>query len=75
MTRAHEDTDGDGRVDRWETYRDGRLEAVALDTAGQGRANRRMIYGADGSVDRVEVDLEGHGVFTAAQGPPGGRKP
>lgn len=75
IARAEEDTDGDGRVDRWETYRDGRVASVALDTAGHGRPDRRMIYGADGAVERVEVDPEGRGVFAAAPEPPAGRKP
>ncbi len=77
LARAEEDTDGDGRVDRWETYRGDALAALALDTTGQrGRPDRRWIYGGTGELERVEVDPDGDGVFTAApadSGPAGFR--
>jgi len=48
--RAEEDGDGDGRVDKWETYRDAALESVALDTARRGTPDRRLLYAPDGTV-------------------------
>ena len=32
LVRAEEDTNRDGRVDKWETYADGALKSVAFDT-------------------------------------------
>ena len=58
LVRAEEDTDGDGRFDKWETYDGTRLTSVAFDTTHRGTPDRRLIYHADGSV-RIEVDPEG----------------
>jgi len=68
LVRAEEDGDGDGRFDKWETYEGERLASVAFDTAHRGTADRRLIYGADGSA-RVEIDPQGSGVFIAATPP------
>jgi antitoxin component YwqK of YwqJK toxin-antitoxin module len=64
LVRAEEDTDEDGRPDKWETYDDGRLTSVGFDTLHRGTADRRLIYGADGSA-RLEVDAKGDGHFVA----------
>lgn len=53
LVRAEEDGDGDGKIDKWETYEDTRLASVAFDTTHTGAPNRRLIYAADGTV-RVE---------------------
>lgn len=67
ITAAREDADGDGRVDRWETYRDGALVMLALDgTRTRGRPDRRLVYAADGSLERLEEDPDGDGVFAQA---------
>jgi len=58
--RAEEDTDGDGVLDKWETFDSGRLTSVAFDTTHRGSPDRRLIYAADGTV-RVEVDPRGDG--------------
>ena len=55
LVRAEEDSDGDGRFDKWETYEGERLASVAFDTARRGTPDRRLIYGADGSA-RIEID-------------------
>ncbi len=62
LVRAEEDTDGDGVVDKWETYDGDRLAVVAFDEAHRGRPSRRMVYAADGSV-RIELDPDGSGHF------------
>ena len=62
VVRAEEDSDGDGAVDKWETYEGDRLAAVAFDTGHRGRLDRRFIYGPDGSV-RFEIDPDGDGAF------------
>lgn len=69
MVRVEEDTTGDGRVDKWETYRDGALTVLALDTTGRGKPDRRLLYGADGTLDRIEVDAAGTGTFQAEPRP------
>jgi hypothetical protein len=65
LVAAEEDGDNDGRMDKWETYDGNRLASVAFDTQHRGTPDRRLIYGADGSV-RVEVDENGGGHFVAA---------
>lgn len=61
VVRVEEDIDDDGRIDKWEHYTNGQLVRVELDLKGAGFPDRRMTYRRDGSVDRVEVDLEGRG--------------
>ena len=63
--RAEEDTDGDGRMDKWETYDAGRLSSVAFDTSHRGAPDRRILYGADGTV-QVQADPGGNGKWMAA---------
>jgi len=66
LVRAEEDSDGDGRFDKWETYDSARLMSVAFDTLHRGTPDRRLIYGADGSA-RMEIDPQGTGTFVAAR--------
>ncbi len=55
LVRAEEDTNGDGLPDKWETYDHGRLADLALDTTlAAGRPDRRLVYGGDGALLRVE---------------------
>jgi hypothetical protein len=63
MTRVEEDTDGNGVVDKWESYRDGALSTLSLDENGDGKADRRLVYRPDGSLDHIEVDADGSGQF------------
>lgn len=63
MVRVEEDTDANGATDKWETYKDGALMLLALDTTGRGRADRRLLYGRDGSLDYIEADPTGAGNF------------
>ena len=55
LVRGQEDTDGDGVVDKWETFAEGALTSVAFDTDGAGRPTRRLVYGRDGSLLRIET--------------------
>jgi hypothetical protein len=68
LVSAEEDSDGDGHIDRWETYDGPRLASVAFDTHHRGTPDRRLIYSVDGTV-RVEVDAKGDGRFSAASAP------
>ena len=63
IARTEEDTDLDGRFDKWEQYEAGQLMRVDLDLKGQGFASRRLLYRADGQFDRVEDDADGDGKF------------
>jgi hypothetical protein len=69
IARVEEDTDFDGRVDKWETYDHGVLTRMDLDISGRGRPDRRLVYRPDGSFDHVEVDVKGDGHFVPV--PPG----
>jgi hypothetical protein len=51
-------------VDKWETWSNGALVSLALDTRGTGRPDRRILYSTDGSNPRMEVDTKGDGTFT-----------
>lgn len=52
LARAEEDTDTDGRIDKWETYDEQqRLLSVAFDATHRGTPDRRLLYAPDGSVD------------------------
>ena len=63
MARVEEDTDGNGKIDKWETYTNGALAVLALDTNGSGKPDRRLVYAADGSLERIEADRTGSGRF------------
>jgi hypothetical protein len=75
LVSAEEDVDGDGRMDKWETYTDGRLASVAFDTAHRGTPDRRLTYGLDGTA-RLEVDRRGEFIAVNDVRPPhvGNRK-
>jgi len=64
LVSAEEDTDGDGQMDKWETYDGQRLASVAFDTLHRGSPDRRLLYHADGTV-AFEVDRNGDGHFVA----------
>jgi hypothetical protein len=63
MARVEEDTDGNGTIDKWETYSGGALVVLALDTQGHGRPDRRLVYNAEGGLEKVESDPSGSGHF------------
>jgi hypothetical protein len=73
LTRVEEDTNGDRRVDKWETYGVTPISAAgqfppiataAFDDCFRGTPTRRLVYRSDGTgVLRVEVDPDGDGVF------------
>lgn len=50
LIRAQEDTTGDGRPDKWETYELGAIRTAAFDENGDGRPDRRLTYTGSGSV-------------------------
>jgi hypothetical protein len=64
LQSVEEDIDLDGRMDKWEHYENGVLRRIDLDLIGRGAPDRRLHYGANGDVSRIEVDPEGDGAFT-----------
>jgi hypothetical protein len=70
LVSAEEDSDGDGKADKWEVYDAGRLTSVAFDTLHRGTPDRRLMYAADGS-SRFEIDAAGDGHFLAVKDPVG----
>lgn len=62
LVRAEEDTNGDGRPDKWETYEQGVMKTVAFDENGNGRPDRRLNYTRTGLVV-VESDPDASGRF------------
>jgi hypothetical protein len=67
IVAAEEDSDGDGKIDKWETYDGERLASVAFDTRHRGTPDRRLVYGKTGTA-RLEVDANGTGQFVIADG-------
>ena len=63
LARIEEDTNGDGAIDKWETYAGGVLSVLALDLQHRGKPDRKLIYRPDGTLDRIEVDPDGTGRF------------
>jgi hypothetical protein len=62
LVRAEEDTNHDGRPDKWETYEQGIIKTVAFDETGNGRPDRRLIYLNSGRV-AIESDPDASGRF------------
>jgi hypothetical protein len=69
LVRVEEDTDGDQRVDRWETYVDGALATASYDTAHRGAPDHRLVYRPDGTLDRIETDPDATGTFRRIKAP------
>ena len=71
LIRSQDDTNGDGRPDKWDEYvpypghQVGepayRITSTSFDDTGSGRADRRFIWAPDGTVARVESDPGGTG--------------
>lgn len=68
LVRAEEDTNGDGRIDKWERYEGGSLREASFDTSFmKGRPDRRVVYDAKGS-SVVEADPDDDGTFVRVPG-------
>jgi hypothetical protein len=61
LLRVEEDTNHDGRRDKWEHYADGVVRTAEFDENGDGRPDRRLTYDAAALV-RIETtpDAAGH---------------
>ena len=76
LVRMEDDTNRDGRIDKWERYEGAVLREAAFDTTfTRGRADRRVQYDERGRFVLVEEDADGDGTFVrvadAAAKPPG----
>ena len=60
IVRQEEDTNGDGRVDTWSTFHDGKLVRREVDTEGRG-APDTVYYYEDDQIAREERDETGGG--------------
>lgn len=63
ISRVVDDTNLDGRPDKWERYDHGVLAQVDLDLVGKGYPSQRLRYDTTGTVVAVETDPDGTGVF------------
>jgi hypothetical protein len=69
LLRAEEDTNADGRTDRWDRYDASVLREVGFDILkSQGRATRRVLYDEKGRFVAVEDDPEADGTFVRLTG-------
>jgi hypothetical protein len=69
LVRTEDDTNGDGRVDKWERYEGGVLREASFDMSFQrGRADRRVRYDEKGRFASVEEDADGDGRFIRVEG-------
>jgi len=70
LTRTAEDTDGDGRADKWDEYGpsasgpENIVVSTSFDDSKRGKAERRFVYGQNGAIARIEWDRDGDGAFT-----------
>ena len=68
LARAEEDTNADGRIDKWERYDGVSLREAAFDTSfANGRPDRRVVYDPNG-LSFVEADPDGDGTFVRVPG-------
>lgn len=63
IVRQEESTKGDGRVDTWSYFRDGKLQRREIDARGQGQATTVYYYNDD-KLAREERDESGQGRMT-----------
>ena len=54
LVRVEIDSDRDGRIDRWQNWDRGRLVSEEIDTNGDGVPDRRLVFGPQGRLLRVE---------------------
>ena len=54
VARVESDSNRDGAIDRWQYWASGRLATEELDTDGDGVPDRRLVFGPDARLLRVE---------------------
>ena len=69
LLRTEDDSNSDGRIDKWQRYEGPVLREAAFDTSFQrGRADRRVQYDEKGRFAFVEEDADGDGKFVRVEG-------
>ena len=68
LLRVEEDTKGDGKPHKWETYQNGALETVSFDEDGNGTPDRRFTY-RNAALALIESKPAPDGRFTVAVKP------
>jgi len=63
LLAADEDTNHDGKRDKWETYEGGALKTAAFDENHDGRPDRRLTYAA-GTLTLIESAPDASGSYT-----------
>jgi len=63
LLSVEQDSDGDGKVDRWETYEAGEIKTLELDENHDGIRDRRLTY-KNSTVVLVESGPDGAGQYT-----------
>jgi hypothetical protein len=63
LDAVEEDTNGDGKPDKWEQYAGGQLHTAAFDENADGRPDRRLTYQA-GALAVIESEPDSTGRFT-----------
>ena len=54
LARIESDSNRDGAIDRWQYWAAGRLASEELDTDGDGTPDRRLVFGPDARLMKVE---------------------
>ena len=62
LLAADEDTNGDGKPDKWETYDGGALKTAAFDEDHDGKPDRRLTY-AGGTLTLIETQPDASGNY------------
>jgi hypothetical protein len=69
LERVEEDTNGDGRLDKWERYANGVLREAAFDTSlTASRADKRLLFDGQGRFEAIEDDSDRDGSFVRLTG-------
>jgi len=63
LVSAEEDTNRDGKPDKWETYENGAIKTVAFDENGSGKPGRRLTY-EKGQLVLIESEPDPSGKYT-----------
>jgi len=63
LLAVEEDTNRDGRADKWEKYAGGQLQTAAFDENADGRADRQLTY-QGGALVLMESEPDASGRFT-----------
>jgi hypothetical protein len=68
LVEVAQDTNGDGKRDKWERYQNGRLVTAEFDQDGDERPDRRLTY-RDAELIAVETDPDGRGGYAKKVAP------